>query len=174
MAFLKAIADPLSLKGHPIYTLEHLGYNTKTIHHSAKLIRELIDNEKLQNVVIIAHSKGGLIGKHILAFNNLDGKIKKLIAIATPFGGSHAAKLIPHKPAKELHPKSEIIKTLQAIKNVNSKIVSIFGVFDNHVWPRSSCVLDGAKNIETNAYGHHKILFNKKVRDIIITEVEEM
>ena len=61
-------------------------------------------------------AKGGLIGKHILAFNNLDGKIKKLIAIATPFGGSHAAKLIPHKPAKELHPKSEIIKTLQAIK----------------------------------------------------------
>ncbi len=29
--FLKAIADPISLKGHPIYVVEKLGYNTKTI-----------------------------------------------------------------------------------------------------------------------------------------------
>lgn len=172
--FLKAIADPLSRKGHPVYALEYLGYNTKTISHSAELVRELINAEKLENVVIIAHSKGGLIGKHLLAFDNADGKVKKLIAIATPFGGSHIVKLIPHKPAKELHPASEIIQTLKGRRDVNKKIVSVFGVFDNHVWPGSSCVLDGAKNIEVPIYGHHKILFSKKVKEIVSAEVEKI
>ena len=172
--FLKAIADPLSLKGHPIYVLEHLGYNTKAIPHSAKLVRELIDSEKLENVVIIAHSKGGLIGKYLLVFNNDDEKVKKLIAIATPFGGSHIVTLIPHKPAKELHPRSEIIRKLGERKDVNNKIVSIFGMFDNHVWPESSCVLGGAKNIKVGIYGHHKILFNKKIKEIVAAEIEKL
>ncbi|MEK7465318.1 MAG: hypothetical protein AAB631_00915 [Patescibacteria group bacterium] len=68
--FLKALADPLSRMGHPVYALEHLGYNTKEIHRSAQLVRELIDKQNLNNIVILAHSKGGLIGKYLLAFNN--------------------------------------------------------------------------------------------------------
>jgi pimeloyl-ACP methyl ester carboxylesterase len=171
--FLKTISDPLSLKGHPIYVLEHLGYNTGEIHHSAKLIRELIDEKNLRDVILIAHSKGGLIGKHLLAFHNKDERIKKLIAIAAPFRGSHIVKFIPHKAAKELHPDSAIIKQLQEIKNVNGKIISIFGFFDNHIWPESSCFLEDAKNIQVNVYGHHRILSNKEVKEIVLSEVEK-
>ena len=172
--FLKAIADPLSLKGHPIYVLEHLGYNTKEIHHTAESVREFIDKEKLKDVVIIAHSKGGLIGKHLLNFHNKDEKIKKVIAIASPFGGSHAVKFMPHKMFKELSPHSQTIKELSEKKEFNHKIVSIFGIFDNHVWPESSCRLGGAKNIEVHTHGHHRILFDKKVQDIIVSEVEKI
>jgi len=171
--FLKFIADPLSLKGHPIYALEHIGYNTKEVHHTANLVQELIKEKDLKNVIIIAHSKGGLIAKYILAFHNQDGRVKKAIAIATPFGGSHITKLIPHKAVKELAPEHEIIRTLSEKKVVNKKILSIFGVFDNHVWPESSCRLEGAKNIQVQVHGHHKILFDKQVREIIISEVEK-
>lgn len=170
--FLKAIADPLSLRGHPVYALEHLGYNTSAIKHSAELIRELIDEKKLRSAIIIAHSKGGLIGKYMLAHHNQDGKIKKVIAIASPFGGSNIAKIVRHAPVQELHPDSEIIRKFQNEKSVNDKIVSISGMFDNHVWPESSCVLDGAKNIQVHEYGHHKILFSKRVKDIVLSEVE--
>ena len=166
--FLKYIADSLSLDGHPVYALERLGYNTKEIKHTAELIRELIDEKKLNDVIIISHSKGGLIGKYILAFLNKDEKIRKLITVATPFAGSYIVKYLPHHPAKELHPDSEIIKELQSQKEVNHRIVSICGVFDNHVWPASSCILEGAKNIQVNVHGHHKILFSKKVKEIIL------
>ena len=171
--FLKFIADPLSLKGHPIYALEHIGYNTKEIRHTANLVQELIKEKGLKNVIIIAHSKGGLIAKYILAFHNQDKRVEKAIAIATPFGGSHITKLIPHKAVKELAPEHEIIRTLSEKKVVNKKILSIFGVFDNHVWPESSCRLEGAKNIQVQVHGHHKILFDKQVREIIISEVEK-
>ncbi len=172
--FLKAIADSLSLRGHPIYVLEHIGYNTKEIHHTAKSIREFIDKEKLKDVIIIAHSKGGLIGKHLLNFHNKDEKIKKVIAIASPFAGSHITKFIPHRAIMELSPHSQIVKELNEKKEFNHKIVSIFGLFDNHVWPESSCRLEGAKNIEVHTHGHHKILFDKKVHDIIASEIGDV
>jgi pimeloyl-ACP methyl ester carboxylesterase len=172
--FLKAIADPISLKGHPVYAVEHLGYNTRAIDHSAKLIRELIDEKNLRNVIIIAHSKGGLIAKHLLAYDNQDGRVVKVITIATPFLGSHAVKFLPGKTFKELHPESEMIKKLHSQSDVNHKIVSIFGEFDNHVWPTGNCRLDGAKNIQVNVYGHHKILFNKHVLSIVLDEIEKV
>lgn len=170
--FLKVIADPLSLKGHPVYALDNLGYNTREIKNTAKLIRELIDEKKLENVTIIAHSKGGLIGKYILANFNQDQRIKKVIAIATPFNGSKITKFIPNKAIKELSPDSEIIKNLMKEKEVNHKIVSIFGTFDNHVWPESSSDLKGAKNIQVKTRGHHKILSDKNVQEILLSEVE--
>ncbi|MCX6763503.1 MAG: alpha/beta hydrolase [Candidatus Moranbacteria bacterium] len=172
--FLKAIADPISLKGHPVYAVENLGYNTKAIDHSAKLIRELINEKNLHNVIIIAHSKGGLIAEYLLTFNNQDGRVIKVIAIATPFLGSHAVKLLPCKAFKEIHPESEVIKLLNSESAINHKIVSIFGEFDNHVWPTGNCRLEGAKNIQVNVYGHHKILFNKHVLNIVLEEIEKV
>ncbi len=170
--FLRALADPLSLKGHPVYILRNLGYNARDIHFSARVVRELIDEKKLKDVILIAHSKGGLIGKHLLAFDNNDGTVKKLIAVATPWAGSQAAKFIPHKSSKELHPHNEAIRALKQKVEVNHKIVSIYGIFDNHVWPTASCHLDGAKNVEVNTHGHHTILFDKKVVNLIDKEVE--
>ncbi len=170
--FLKAIADPISLLGHPVYVLEHLGYNTGEIFKAAKLVRELIDEEKLKNVVIIAHSKGGLIGKYVLAFYDEDKKVKKLISIATPYKGSTLAKISSARVFRELLPgNAETIQKLHNEKDVNRHIVSIYGIFDNHVWPQGGCHLEGAKNIQVNTHGHHHILFDKRVRSIVLEEV---
>lgn len=171
--FLKAVADPISLRGHPIYVVERLGYNTNAIDDSARLVRELIDKENLYDVTIVAHSKGGLIAEYLLTYNNQDGRVAKVIAIATPFLGSRAVKFLPGKAFKELHPESEVIKKLNSENDINHKIVSIFGKHDNHVWPTENCRLVEAKNIQVNIHGHHKILFSKQVHDIVLREVEK-
>ena len=171
--FLKEFADPLSLQGHPVYVIRKLGYNVKDIPRSGELISELIQEKNLKDVIIIAHSKGGLIGKHIFAFHNEKGEIKKLIAIATPFGGSRIARMLPGRHFKELLPESKTITLLHGEKDANRHIVSVFGTFDNHIWPQESARLEGAKNIQVDTYGHHRILFDKKVRDIVLREVKE-
>jgi triacylglycerol lipase len=170
--FLKFIADSLAAQGYPIYVVEKLGYNRQAIDHSAKLVRELIDEKKLDNVIIVAHSKGGLIAKYLLAFANQDNRVKKVIAIATPWQGSEAVNFLPGKAYQELRPSSPMIAELNRQAAVNDKIVSIFGSFDNHVWPTESCRLDGAKNIQVDIYGHHKILFDKQVCEIVANEVK--
>lgn len=170
--FLKEIADELSAKGYPVYTVDELERNTKDIPCSAKLVSKFIDKKNLENVIIVAHSKGGLIGKYILAFYNSDEKIKKMISIATPFGGSNMVRFVPYK-FLGLSPTSDTVKLLQNQNDVNCKIVSIFGIFDNHVWPLESCRLEGAKNIQVEAFGHHKILADKKVIKIVADEISK-
>ena len=169
--FLKPIADKLSLLGHPVYILPRLGYNTSKIAASAKIVRDLIMEKGLKNVIIIAHSKGGLIGKKVLISHNRDKRVKKLIAIATPFGGSEAVRYLPLKTLEELHPKNKTLLNLQKHPEINSGIVSIYGLWDNHVWPTESCRLSGAKNIKVRVMGHHKILNNTQVLRAIKKEI---
>ncbi len=170
--FLKFLADPLSRAGHPVYVLPRLGYHASEIPRAAEIVRELIDAHHLEKVIILAHSKGGLVGKYVLAFLNRDRRVKKLIAIASPFGGSHAVRFFPLKPLRELYPSSPVVNMLREQSGANHHITSIFGLFDNHVWPQESCRLEGAKNIQVDVHGHHKILFDHKVRDIVLREVE--
>lgn len=169
--FLSAFADSLSLAGHPIYFSKELGRNVKNIADSAKIIEKLILDNNLQNIIIVSHSKGGLIGKYLLTFSEVKGRIKKIITIATPWEGSRLFRLYLHKSFKELRPNSDIIEELRNHKEVNEKIVSIFGKSDNVIWPIESCKLKGAKNIEVNTYGHHKILFDKNVCDVVLSEI---
>jgi len=168
---LTKLVDPLSQAGHPIYVLPHLNYNWRAIPHAAQLVRELIDKKHLTHTVIIAHSKGGLVGKFVLAFHNADKKVRRLIAIATPFAGSRAARFLPGRRYRELSPEHPTIAKLAGERKANRHITSIFGSFDNHVWPTTNCRLEGAKNIQVNVWGHHTILFDPHVRDIVAAEV---
>lgn len=115
---MKHIEDRISLSGHPTYIVPKLGHNfasipkaARVVHkavlevvpkyrhivphiqYKARRVREIIDKHNAENVVLVAHSKGGLIGKYVLIHFNQDKKIKGMVAIATPFSGFFAAEL---------------------------------------------------------------------------------
>jgi len=173
-AFMKPLGDHISLLGHPVYIVPKLGNNLKDIPTSAKKVYEVIEENNLKNVVIVAHSKGGLIGKYLMAHEDKENRVKGLIAIATPFHGSRAAKLIPHPGTWELSHNSEMIKNLESQTEVNKKIVSIIPLYDNHVWHSKGSFLEGAKeNIQVEATGHHKVAADKKVWESILEEIDK-
>ena len=174
-AFYKSIADHISLLGHPVYIIPKLGNNFRDLPSSAKKVREVIKENNLKNVIIVAHSKGGLIGKYLLLHEDSDKRIKGVIAIATPFHGSSIAKLIPHSSFKELSPDSKIIRYLENHSEVNKKIVSIIPSYDNHIWHPQGSYLEGAKkNINVEVFGHHLLLNDKKVWNHVIEWIEKI
>ncbi|MEX2027961.1 MAG: alpha/beta hydrolase [Candidatus Curtissbacteria bacterium] len=156
---LKKIGDKVSLEGHPVYIVPQLGRNFRDIKSIAEIIEEIIKENRLEKVIIVAHSKGGLVGKYLLIH---DKRVKKLIAIATPFSGSGLAKLVPHKAFRELLPTSQIIADINSHDEVNNCITCIIPSYDNHV-PKGGSFLKGAKNIKVEISGHHKILFSKEL-----------
>ncbi len=170
--FLKEIADDISMSGHPVFTIPELGYHTQNIPSSAKTVSEQIKKNKLQNVILITHSKGGLVGKHLLVYENEEDRIKGLIAIATPFSGSNPAKFIPHPSFKEVIPKSTVIEDLMAHDEVNDRIVSIYPMYDNHLLNKGGSILEGANNIELKVYGHHTILVSKELLESVNRSIE--
>ncbi len=195
---MKKIADKISLTGHPVYVINDLKYNLFDIPTSARIVRasvihalpglghiipnlpsgaekisELVNKHNLRDVVLVAHSKGGLIGKYVLAHNNNDNRFKGMVAIAAPFHGSALAKLIPRHSFKELREDSKIILDLEEHTDINHKIISIYPEFDNHVWSEKSSHLENAReNCQINIHGHHKVLFDKQVIDKVLRSIE--
>jgi hypothetical protein len=197
--FMKHLGDMISLAGHPVYIVPKLGYNIYSIPNSAKILRatlwhifpslghliprlhsgaeridEILEKEKIENVVFVAHSKGGLIGKYFLAHFNKEKKVLGMVSVATPYAGSAMAKLVPLDPIRELHVDSKIIHDLEQHKEVNHKIVSIIPEYDNHVWAEKGSFLDGAENINVSVHGHHKVLFSKEVCDVVLKSIEKI
>lgn len=172
---VKPLADFISLQGHPVYIVPNLGINIYDIPTSAKILRELIDQEKITKAIIVGHSKGGLIGKYFLAHENGDNAVAGVVAIATPFSGSTISKLVPHRAVKEMAIDSKMIHYLNSLTDVNQKIVSIIPEFDNHVWHPKGSFLEGAlANIYVETRGHHLVVGDKNVYPEVLKAIERL
>lgn len=171
--FLKKIADQISFQGYPVFVIDKLGYNFRDIPSQAKIVNDFIKNHNLNNVILVGHSKGGLIGKYLLVYFNQNKNIKGLIAIATPFCGSFPAKYIPFKPYQEVALNSQLIQDLQSYEEVNQKIISITPSFDDHIWVDKHRNLKGAENIKLDVKGHSKIVFDQETIDQVIHGIKK-
>lgn len=162
---LLPVAEALHKAGHPVHVIPELALNIGSVPEAAAIVRRVIAERGLTKVILVAHSKGGLIGKLLLVDDD-EGRIDRLIAIATPFHGSKLARLVPWKIIRALRPDEPTIMELKATSGVNARITSIYPGFDPHV-PESSH-LEGATNVEVAAMGHFRILRDPDVLAAVV------
>ncbi len=163
--FLRPVADRLHELGHPIHALPQLGYNRKTVTASAELAQRYLDALDLRGVILVAHSKGGLIGKHMMVMDDREGRIERLIAINTPFGGSMLARYAPNPALRAFSPADETVVSLAANLAANHRITSIYSRLDPLI-PGGSR-LEGATNIELSMVGHFRPLASPQLFEAV-------
>jgi triacylglycerol lipase len=184
-AFMKHLGDVISFLGHPVHVLPELGYNLSSIPQSAEKLRSAIEaiispvggsavGQKPLGAILVAHSKGGLIGKYFLAHHNQAGNVVGMIAIATPFSGSSFGNFVPMDAIEELDTDSPTIEALEKETRVNDRIVSIIPEYDNHIWAKEGSHLEGAENVHVPVSGHHKVVFDDHVVVAVCKAVEVM
>jgi pimeloyl-ACP methyl ester carboxylesterase len=164
--FLLPIGRRLSALGHPVHVLPQLGYNLAPIPDTAATAQRYLDDHGLEHVVIVGHSKGGLVGKHMMTIDDVAGRIDRLVAIASPFSGSTRAKYVPVRTIRPFIPGSELLSSLSANLEINSRITSIYPETDQ-VIPNGS-FLEGAANVTLPLVGHFRILSNPAVVDAVV------
>lgn len=167
--FLAAVATRLNDAGHPVHVLPELGINAAPIPQTVGTVLDAIARRDLRDVALVAHSKGGLIGKGAM-LQDADRRIDRLVAIATPFGGSKMAYLTLLPSLRTFSPRHRVIRGLAAERKVNARITSIFPSFDPHI-PEGSA-LDGATNIECAVVGHFRVLEDPEVLDAVVAAVD--
>jgi triacylglycerol lipase len=170
--FMKPIAELLYRNGHSVHIVDGLGYNTGDVEKMASIVNEFLTNSQFENCIIVAHSKGGLIGKYLLANFNTHEKIKGMIALNTPFSGSRYAYFMPLRSTRIFIPNSPLLSLLASNTLVNNKIVSIFGIFDPHIPNGSS--LEGAENIQLKTRGHFRIMNDSRVHTAILKGLKSL
>ncbi|HXD60829.1 MAG TPA: alpha/beta hydrolase [Lacisediminihabitans sp.] len=168
--FLKPVGELLNSLGHPVHVVRELGYNRQPIADSAELATRILIERDLRHVVIVGHSKGGLIGKQLMVKDAVAGRIDRMVAINSPFSGSRLARYAPGAPLRAFLPSNETIATLAQNLEANSRITSIFSSFDP-VIPEGSR-LDAAENVELPLSGHFRPLGSRELLDAVRRAVE--
>jgi len=154
--FMRPLIDALHEQGHPVHVVPRLGTNRRPVVPSAEVVADYLRRRDLHDVVIVAHSKGGLIGKYLMTQLDPRGRVVRLIAISTPFSGSSYARYMLMPSLRAFAGTTPYLVALGADERLNSRVVSIFGRFDPHI-PEGS-LLPGAENVLINTGGHFRIL----------------
>lgn len=165
-SFMRPVADVLREQSYDVRAVVDLGYNGGSIEDMASLVDGYIHREGIRRCVLVAHSKGGLIGKLLLSRHNAAGAIQGLVAVNTPFEGSSLARLLPLPALRVFLPHSPELAELTASRHVDQDIVSIYGRFDPHI-PGGSH-LEGAHNVQLGTRGHFLPLGDARVHEAIL------
>lgn len=177
--FLRPLGDALSAAGHQVRVMHGLGINRRTIDETAERLALTLAAMPIPAAgrVLVAHSKGGLVGKRLLLSStalaeSASAGLLGLVAVCTPFQGSRLARLMVDPSIREFLPTGTAIVSLGRETSVNGRIVSIFGRFDPHI-PDGS-VLDGAANVAVPGVGHFLVLAHAATHRAVIDAIASL
>jgi triacylglycerol lipase len=162
---MRPVMDVVHALGHPVHVVEPLGYNIGSVVDMAALVGTYLREADLNDVTIIAHSKGGLIGKHVMLSTDSGARVRRMLAVCTPFSGSRYARYALTPVLRAFSPRNPVLLALLANLEVNARITSVYGVFDPQI-PGGS-FLKGGENIELDVMGHFKILTDRSLHQVI-------
>lgn len=158
--FLQPLVSAMHDRGHPVHIVDALHRNQRPVVDMARAVTEFLEAHDLTDVILVAHSKGGLAGKLVMT-GPAGERVRSMLAIATPFGGSRYARLMLSRTLREFAPNAPSIMGLARQLAVNERIVSIYAAFDPHI-PEGS-ELAGAKNVRLETGGHFRILAHPRL-----------
>jgi pimeloyl-ACP methyl ester carboxylesterase len=155
-AFLRPLIERVHDEGHPVHVIESLRRNGRPVEATARDVAAYVLEHDLRDVVVVAHSKGGLVGKYLMALLDDTRRVDRMVAVCTPFSGSRYAAWLVLPSLRAFSPRDATTVMLSRDQAVNERITSIYGEFDPHI-PEGS-VLVGADNVQLPTGGHFRVL----------------
>lgn len=168
--FLRPLAEALSARGHPVHTVAPLGYNRGRIDRMAALVQQYLVDAGLTGAVVVAHSKGGLIGKALMLLPEGGRRVERLVAVNTPFSGSVYASFFLVPSIRAFSPRNKFLRGLQDSRDINSRITSVYSRFDPHI-PGGSA-LPGGRNIQLETMGHFRPIGDPRLLEVLERELD--
>ena len=124
-------------------------------------------------VILVCHSMGGLGARAYLDAHGA-ARVRKLITIASPHGGTVHARFGGGPNARQMQPGNSFLKELswkEGERGPGCAVTSIYSPHDNLVAPQNSSRLPWAKNIAIPGRGHIDILSSPELIATVLEEV---
>lgn len=140
----------------------------------ARKVDEIRLELKVEQVILVGHSMGGLIGRNYIQHRGGAGRVSHLVTLGSPHSGSKLAPFAVSNMGLSLLPGSEFLRSFnQASLPPETPITAIYSRHDNLVLPLHNARLEGAENLELAGMGHTAMLFHPEVVDALLQTLGE-
>ncbi len=155
-----------SLRRHGWRHLEALNYSPLTcdIRKAAELlgrhVEDVCERTGHRRIDLVGHSLGGLIARYYVQRLGGDARIRTLVTLGTPHGGTRLAALLPAHPlVRQMRPDSDVIKELaRPAPNCRTSFVCFWSDLDQMMVPTETAQINHAdlrsRNIHVSGVGH--------------------
>jgi triacylglycerol esterase/lipase EstA (alpha/beta hydrolase family) len=129
----------------------------------AKKVDELRINLKVDKVILVGHSMGGMIARNYVQNRGGADYVHGMVTLGSPHHGSKLAPFALTPMGKTLLPGSAFLRQFKSVTWPNqTRAFSIYTRYDNIVLPAESAKMDGAQQVELDGMGHTTLLFHPR------------
>lgn len=129
----------------------------------AKKVDEMRINLKVEKVILVGHSMGGMIARNYVQNRGGAAYVHGMVTLGAPHHGSKLAPFALSPIGKSLLPGSAFLRQFNSVTwPGETPAVSIFTRYDNIVLPADSAKMVGAQNVELDGMGHTALLFHPR------------
>jgi triacylglycerol lipase len=169
---LDFLAGRFRKAGYQAIGLPELKHNREHVAVLAARVADFIEKHDLHQVIIIGHSKGGLVGEYILRYHNTKGRVELVVGVTTPWQGTAMGKYFPFRALQELSPDSGLMRTLAASHASDANIAAISIEVDNHIL-KAPLTHPRATNIVVPIKGHTRVLFTRHLFEALFQIIQK-
>jgi triacylglycerol esterase/lipase EstA (alpha/beta hydrolase family) len=153
----------------------------RSIHEFARILADEVEKVRTESqsdqVDLVGQSMGGLVIRTYLSKNSARSKVRRVVTLGSPHGGSKLAVLGWGQAAKEMIPGSAFLESLNQSVQIpkGGHFCCIYTIVDNMVLPNESTKLswDGVKNLETRGVNHVGLVFCKHTARLVRDYLDE-
>jgi triacylglycerol lipase len=136
----------------------------------AKMVDELRFKLKVDKVILVGHSMGGMIARNYVQNRGGAAHVHGIITLGAPHHGSKLAPFALSPMGKTLLPGSVFLRQFNGITwPPQTQAISIYTRYDNIVLPAESGKMNGAQSVELDGMGHTALLFHPRSLQAVIS-----
>ncbi|MGW2667345.1 esterase/lipase family protein [Streptomyces sp. NPDC001272] len=131
-----------------------------TAQHLARRVEELCERSGQDRVDLVGHSLGGLVGRYYVQRLGGDARVRTLVTLGTPHGGTRVAPFMDAHPlVRQMRPDSPVMAELRApAPGCRTRCVAFWSAFDALMTPTGTARIEhpdlDATNVEVTGIGH--------------------
>ena len=160
----------LERRGYRVYTVDCTPPLTHVPNYApqiARAIDEILESMAAKDLVLIAHSMGGLVCRAYLDEYG-PGKVAHVITIGTPHLGTWMARLGVGPNVRDMNLDSPWLAGLRERETsqsarIHPEFTCVYTYHDNLVTPQTNAVLPGSRSIALSGIGHLSLLLSRDV-----------
>jgi len=133
----------------------------------ATRVEQICAETGFERIHLIGHSMGGLVARYYVQRLDGDARVHTLVTLGTPHGGTKAARLIPHRLARQLRPDSELVAELcEPAPDCATRFLAVWSDLDQMMVPKRAARIDhpdlDARNVLVRGVGHMSLPIHRR------------